>query len=284
MFLLFEPLTSYLSRLPEDGTGNTPSPENQYQNLHNIVSSAAYLSLCIRQSPSIFYFYPVTPGTHFDRGDQINADSISYTKSKQAVTDAYNAAYTRWLADKKAIDAEVASKAAQGPTRDFKRAQAKQFAITAQAPPPPSTDYRAMAKIGIYPMITRYKPGSKQNDECEAVYPCKPIPLHKKDGFRDRIISLAGVVCYYGRKDTEGHLHLEDFVEEKKKEWNPDGEGLPLGLDKLGKKSAIATTVGLTAMGLVAYAFHHQITETTGFPFNFGEAVEFVGDLVKQFR
>lgn len=115
-------------------------------------------------------------------------------------------------------------------------------------------------------------------------FPCEPKPLHLKKGFRDIIISQAGVVCYYGRNDRQGHVDLEDFVEEKKKDWNPDGGALPLGLDKLGKKSAIATTVGLTAMGLAAYAFHHQITEITGFPFNFGEAVEFVGNFVKQFR
>lgn len=284
MFLLFEPLTSYFSRLPEDGTGNTPAPENQYQSLHNIISSAAFLSLCIRQSPSIFWFTDVSPGTPYDRGDQLSADSISYTKSKQTVYDAYDIARKRWEADKKAIDREVTSKVGQGPTRDYKRAKARQLAITASAPRSPPTDYRAMAKIGIYPMITRYVAGSKEDDKAESNFPCKPKPLHLKNGFRDIMISQAGVVCYYGRIDKQGHADLEDFVEDKKKDWNPDGERLPLGLDNLGKKSAIATTIGLTAMGLAAYAFHHQITEATGFPFNFGEAVEFVGGLVKQFR
>ncbi|TVY34420.1 hypothetical protein LOCC1_G007075 [Lachnellula occidentalis] len=274
VFLLLEPLTSYLYRLESSDGKTTPDPAHQYQSLHNLISSAAYLSLTVRMSPTIFFWVDVSPGTFYDQDDQTSLDSISYTRSKHAVTSAYTSARSQWVAEKQEIDDLVADLESRGQiaTRKGTKAKQRQAAIQTQAPRQPSYEYRAMAKIGVWPSIKRFKPGSAEDEKRENDNPSEKIPLYMKNGSREYEISKGAVVCYYGkteRKD-DGRFGLEEFVELKQKEWNPKVREL------VGKTPIIATIVGASALGILALAFKYQIAEKTGIDFHFGDAVDFV--------
>lgn len=267
MFLLLEPLTSYLYRLePSDGK-TIPDPANQYQSLHNLISSAAYLSLAVRMSSTIFFWVDVSPGTFYDQDDQTSLDNISYTRSKHAVINAYTAARSQWVAEKQEIDDLVADLESRGQitTRKGTKAKQRRAAIQTQAPRQPSYEYRAMAKIGVWPSIKRFKPGSAEDEKRENDNPGEKIPLYMKNGSREYEISKGAVLCYYGkveRKD-DGRVGLEEFVEQKQREWDPTVRALEVA-------PTIATIVGASALGILALAYK------TGIHFHFGEAVDFV--------
>lgn len=54
-----------------------------YQDLCDIVSRAAYLSLCIRLDTSIFAFHYEIPGTRFEPKEQNCADLLCFQNSKE---------------------------------------------------------------------------------------------------------------------------------------------------------------------------------------------------------
>ncbi|TVY88802.1 hypothetical protein LAWI1_G004798, partial [Lachnellula willkommii] len=213
VYLLLEPLTSYLYRLDPSAGKTIPDPANQYQSLHNLISSAAYLSLAVRMSPTIFFWVDVSPGTFYDQDDQTSLDNTSYTRSKHAVLNAYTAARRQWVAEKQEIDDMVADLERRGQitTRKGTKAKQRQAAIQTQAPRQPTYEYRAMAKIGVWPSIKRFKPGSAEDEKRENEKPGEKIPLYMKNGSREYEISKGAVVCYYGkveRKD-DGRVGLE---------------------------------------------------------------------------
>ncbi|TVY29964.1 hypothetical protein LHYA1_G001328 [Lachnellula hyalina] len=274
VYLLLEPLTSYLYRLePSDGK-TIPGPANQYQSLHNLISSAAYLSLAVRMSPTIFFWVDVSPGTFYDQDDQTSLDNISYTRSKHAVTSAYTIARSQWVAEKQELDDLVADLEMRGQitTRRGTKAKQRQAAMQTQAPRQPTYEYRAMAKMGVWPSIKRFKPGSAADEERENENPREKIPLYMKNGSREYEISKGAVVCYYGKmgRRQDGRVGLEEFVELKQREWDPT-----VGM-VVGKRPMIATIVGASALGILALAFKYQIAEKTGIHFHFGEAVDFI--------
>src|SRR6266536_3131737 len=77
--------------------------------------------------------------------------------------------------------------------------------------------HRTMTKIGVWTVITRYKPGSDKDDEDDMEGRTKA--LVDKDGFRIMEISKSAVVCYYGRVREERRriMRLQDFDERKQK-------------------------------------------------------------------
>jgi hypothetical protein len=276
VFLLLEPLTSYLYRLEPQNGKTIPDPRNQYQSLHNLISSAAYLSLAVRMSPTIFFWVDVTPGTFYDRDEQTSLDNISYTRSKQAVTDAYHSARAQWVDRKKVIDDTVTYLENRGliTTRKGTKAKQRQAAIQTQVPRQPPYEYRAMAKIGVWPSIKRFKPGSAEDEKRERDNPCEKIPLLMKNGDREYEISWSVVLCYYGkieRKD-DGRVSLEEYVQEKQRKWDPTGRGF-----EMGKRPIIASILAASALGILVLAFKYQIQEKTGITFHFGDEVDFVG-------
>lgn len=284
VFLMLEPLTSYLYRLEPEADKKIPDPANQYQSLHNIISSAAYLSLCVRMSPTIFFWVDVSPGTYYERDEHTSVDPVSYTRSKQAVVNAYNTARNEWVHAKKEIDFMVTELnfRGQSDTRKGVKAKQQQIAIQTQAPRQTAYEYRAMAKIGIWPSIKRFKPGSAEDEQREKNNPCDPIPLFQKNGSREYEISKAAVLCYYGkleRKD-DGRVGLEEFVERKKKAYG--FSGMP-GL-VVGKCPVVASVFGATALGILAYALRFQIEEKTGINFDFGDPVEFLNGIAGMIR
>src|SRR6266536_1679337 len=75
--------------------------------------------------------------------------------------------------------------------------------------------HRTMTKIGVWTVITRYKPGSDKDDEDDMEGKTKA--LVDKDEFRIMEISKSAVVCYYGRVREERRriMGLQDFVEKQ---------------------------------------------------------------------
>lgn len=228
--LLLKPLTFFLySRPPKDGAKNH-RVQDQYQALHNIIALAAYLSLCIRLSPTIFYFSNVSPNTPYDEDQQHSVDARGYTKSKEAVVTAYRAAAAAYQQKRAELEREIAKLKAAGKSdtsRVFRKAQAKLDAHIAAQPDPPGQMHEALTKIGVWPNISRFKPGTQEDDETAT-------PLASRRGCRIFEVSKSAVVCYYGpesrAKRAEGRVRLEDFVEQKVKRYGKKERGLGKGV------------------------------------------------------
>ena len=90
--LLLQPLSDYLYSLHPKRNKTNPNMQDQFQALYSIVETAGYLSLCIKQSPSIPCLVPVTPGNYYDPDDQVAIDRPGYLASRAKVTDAYQTA------------------------------------------------------------------------------------------------------------------------------------------------------------------------------------------------
>ncbi|KAF4635007.1 hypothetical protein G7Y89_g3089 [Cudoniella acicularis] len=281
LFLLLKPLTDYLYAMaPPKGTV-IPSIVDQYQALHDLVSNAAYLSICVRLSPTIFFWVDVTPGTYYDRDDHTFLDIRSWTQSKQNVVDFYNSQVLEHknelaIAENVVKDLEAQGK---GNTRRGRATRQRLVEIQTVAPKALIYEYRAMAKISVWPSIKRFKPGSAEDEKKEREDPGNKIPLYKKNGSREFEVSKGAIVVYYGktnRRNDERRLSLAEFVRQKQKEWPVDAEG-DLGLTM---KTAIPVAVLAASVGY--WVLGEQVKEKLGF--DFGSAVEFVGDLMSRVR
>lgn len=239
--ILLKPLTFFLySRPPKDGSTNR-TVEEQYQALHNIIAIAAYLSICIRLSPTIFYFSNVSPNTPYNEDDQHSVNAECYTKSKEAVTKAYTAAAAAYQQKKNELEQEIARLKAAGKSdksRVVKKAQAKLKRHLVTQPDPPEETHGALTKIGIWPNITRFKPGTQEDDDAAT-------PLEKRRGLRIFEISRSAVMCYFGvestKKRAEERVRLGDLVEKKLKDGKKErgfGKGVALA-------TAAAAAVGI---------------------------------------
>jgi hypothetical protein len=225
----------------EEGKAN-PKMTAEYQEIHNIISKAAYLSICIRLSPTIFYFTDITPNTSYNPEDQHSLDNNVYTKSKDVVVKAHADARTVYLKKKKQIDMEISAleKTGKGETtRAYKEVTTKQKAHRQTKPyPPPGSTHRALTKIGVWPCIRRFKPGTDVDVELSE-------PLAKRDGFRIRSVSKGAVVCYFGVEDrkerAKTRVRLTDFVKQKKEKYGKK----EIGLGKLALVASIAVAAGL---------------------------------------
>lgn len=126
--VLFQPLTDHLRENRPDGLAPFPSLEDQFRDLHKIVTAAANLSVKIRLSSTIFYFNSELPGNTFDRKNQVNIDQPAYLASKAAVTAS--------LGEKRKVD--------------------RQELV--------STSYGPLIKFAIWPSVRRYSPGNGNSD------------------------------------------------------------------------------------------------------------------------
>lgn len=238
--LLLKPLTFFLySRPPVDGRPNRII-EDQYQALHNIIAIAAYLSICIRLSSTIFYFSSVTPNTPFDPEDQYSVETGAYIRSKEAVVNAYLSHRAAYQEKKEELEREIAKldKGGKGATsRAGKKAQAKLIAHVRTQPHPPGQTHRALTKIGVWPSIRRFKPGTQEDDEDE-------VPLENRNGFRIFEVSKSAVVCYFGVENrAEGAgagVRLATFVENKMKKHGTKEQGIGKGIILAAAAAAIA--------------------------------------------
>jgi hypothetical protein len=88
--MLFQPLSRFLEGAVDYEEGPAPSDEDQFRSVQGIVALAAGLSIRIRLSPTIFYFYSECPGNRFDPDEQTNMDYSAYVASKSVVTENYD--------------------------------------------------------------------------------------------------------------------------------------------------------------------------------------------------
>lgn len=105
--ILFKPLKDFLYALPPAKNVSLPSLEDQYQVLHNIIASASYISLCIQLSPTIFYDSVVLPCETYSPEDQFGPETLSYSESKDIVTNKYQRVFKVWDEKLKVLEAEL---------------------------------------------------------------------------------------------------------------------------------------------------------------------------------
>lgn len=234
-------MTFFLYSRPTKDGGPNQKVEDQYQALHNIIAIAAYLSICIRLSPTIFYFSTVTPSTPYSEADHHSVDSDGWTRSRDAVLKAFGAKNEAYDKKKEALEGELAKLKAAGKSetsRVFKYAQAKLDAHVAAQPKPPSHTHAALTKVGAWPNISRFKPGTREDDDAR-------VPLEKRKGFRIFEVCKSAVVCYYGleqgrAKRAVKRVRLEDFAKEKVKRFGKRGSAV-------GKSVVIAAAAAAVA-------------------------------------
>ena len=120
--------------IPPPHNAWTPKTQDLHQSLHNIISDAAYLSLCIRLSPTIFYFTPLSPNEAFNHDDQHCLKPKSFAESKEKVVKDYENFLKLWNAKKTELEKHVADLKAKEQARvdTAKQAEAKAAAAEAQ--------------------------------------------------------------------------------------------------------------------------------------------------------
>ena len=275
--LLLKPLTDYLYGMQPRLGVPLPKIEDQYQELHNLVSTAAYLSLCTKLSATIFTFNDVSPGTHWDDKDYYNLEADLYFQSRTAVLDDYEHRQKAWNERLQKLNAELdslknAGKADTGAgDRVWQELAAHQTAI----PSDPGRDYRPMCKIGVWPVITRYKPGGDEDDEKGE---CSRF-VREKDGFRILQLAKGAVVLYYGwngGKDAHGRWLPNPAGENVElRAWISGKTGERKGLGDTGK---VVAGLGAAAVGVMVLGGYGMLTEQ--FPamegMNYVEAARFV--------
>ncbi|TGO27593.1 hypothetical protein BPAE_0039g00030 [Botrytis paeoniae] len=209
VLLLFMPLFNYLTLLPAGPETVTPKATALYQALHNIFSSAAYLSICIRISPTIIHTVSLLPGTAYKPDEHTSILQNSWTLSKTVVQNNWNRdreeleieraeAEGYVIAYRNAGKARLESDAGLRALRRLKDVQKK----LADHKPPGFT-HEAGVKIAIWPVTKRYWAGNSN-------------PGGDMDGQSVFNVTTAGAVFYYKEKGKPAEPLL-DFVAEKKK-------------------------------------------------------------------
>ncbi|KAF7911181.1 uncharacterized protein EAF01_002689 [Botrytis porri] len=209
VLLLFLPLFNYLTLLPAGPETVTPKATALYQSLHNIFSSAAYLSICIRISPTIIHTVSLMPGTAYTPDEHTSILQNSWTLSKTVVQNNWNRdreelEIERAKAEGYVIAYSNAGKArleSNAGLRALRRLQDVQKKLADQKPP--GFTHEAGVKIAIWPVTKRYWAGNSK-------------PGGDMDGQSVFNVTTAGAVFYYKEK---GKLvePLLDFVAEKEK-------------------------------------------------------------------
>ncbi|RYP26936.1 hypothetical protein DL767_007858 [Monosporascus sp. MG133] len=158
--LIFEPLINLLDIYREQTEEHQTNLSHFYQELHMIISIAAYMQVCMAISPSVFHVLSATPGARMDYPIEQQADVALYRESKSVNERLYSA----WE--------DAANKTQQNlrvPPADFDK-------LNALYPIPPATaqdheQERHMARhhllrgakimLAVFPMIKRYRPENR---------------------------------------------------------------------------------------------------------------------------
>lgn len=84
--------------------------------------------------------------------------------------------------------------------------------------------HRALCKIGVWPNIRQFKPGSEKEEKARCV-----VPLEEKTGFRIYEISKSVGVFYFGLVDRmereKQRVCLKGLVADKQKQYGKSGTG-----------------------------------------------------------
>lgn len=207
--LLFQPLSDYLTCTPQPEANLLPQFQDQYQILHNIISSAAYLSICVRLSPTIFHLVNVRLGNQYDPDDHWNLDWENWKRSEKVGRELFKEQREAWEQRERKARRALEKLVDEGKQNEPEgmRAQEVHRVILAEMP---RHSYGAQTTMSVWPVITRYKPGSVQDDLNEA-HGVKTY-LRDRDGFRIFQISKAAVIIGYGHKVMKRKTSLQDFL------------------------------------------------------------------------
>lgn len=154
-----------------------------------------------------------------------------YTESKERVIQAFKQDWEEWLSLQAAAQQKLWKLEEEGKmhtkstaslkdvtkrvlTKEYQKASQAKLDIDKQKPRPLGLMYRAMCKMSVWPVITRYKPGSEEDDRKEKVG--RKIKLQEKNGFRIFQISKAAVVSYFGEVERKARVGLEEHVKLKR--------------------------------------------------------------------
>lgn len=242
---LLKPLTNHLH---PRGKVNVSLIEDQIQAIHDLISDAAHLSIRMRMSPTIFFWVNATPGTRYNKDDHVNADGDSWRESKHAIRDHHENRHRAYTTQKKAAKEKYwrFTNEGQEDTRRAKVALRRLNRIKQQKPVDPSFDHVPMVKIGVWPSIRRFKPGSAAD---ERIALKMKVPLAAMRGSREHEICKASVVCYYG-KSTETYGERERLDELIKKKWG-SGRLMDLNMNH-GVQEVVAAAVA-SMVGVVVW-------------------------------
>ncbi|TGO65491.1 hypothetical protein BCON_0002g00750 [Botryotinia convoluta] len=259
VLLLFMPLFNYLTLLPAGPETVTPKATALYQALHNIFSSTAYLSICIRISPTIIHTVSLIPGTAYKPDEHTSILQTSWTLSKTVVQNNWNRdreeleieraeAEGYVIAYRNAGNARLESNAG---LRALRRLQNVQKKLADHKPP--GFTHEAGVKIAIWPVTKRYWAGNSK-------------PGGDMDGQSVFNVTTAGAVFYYKEKGKPIEPLL-DFVAEKKKKLGGRYERVKdllavLGLLSLGAFVVLLYVVGWAALVAWLTSFIAAITES----------------------
>lgn len=219
--LLFKPLSDYFLQ-SSDGPINPDTVWNQYQQLHNIISYAAYLSLSIRLSPTIFSFTPMLPNAPYNPDDQERLEEEVFTASEENIVMQHREMVKSWTGERDRLEEEIEKllqpvvEQQQGQGAPIPKMQAPppgvppapaaideaavqmardQLAAHMENRPKHLYNYHALCKIAAWPNIRRFKPGSKKEEEQPG------LSLEEKHGFRILEVMKSAGVFYYGVED-----------------------------------------------------------------------------------
>lgn len=252
VLLLLMPLFNYLTLLPARPETVVPKATALYQSLHNILSSAAYLSICIRISPTIMHTVSLIPGTAYKPEEHTSIFQNSWTLSKTIVQN-------NWQRDGEELEAERAR--AEGYVLGYKNAGVGRIESNAGLRAlrrlqdvqkkladhkPPGYTHQASVKIAIWPITKRYWAGNSK-------------PGGDMDGQSVFDVTTAGAIFYYKEKDRPVEPLLE-FVAQKKKKLGRRYRRAKdllavLGLLSLGALAVLLYVFGGGSIGSLAYKF-----------------------------
>ncbi|CAG8955719.1 hypothetical protein HYFRA_00010985 [Hymenoscyphus fraxineus] len=172
-----------------------------YQGLHDIISDAAYLSLCIRLSPTIFWWEETRPGTLFTAEEHTNVDAVNWQESKNAQLTLHVKDITSWRTRKEKALSAVRKKLAEGKIYSHNGfSKVEQLENIKALRPAFATDaFRAKVKIAVWPAIKRFKEGHWKEEGTS-------LPAWEKRGMREIPMSTSLVLCYYGRVQHVGEI------------------------------------------------------------------------------
>jgi hypothetical protein len=168
------------------------------------------------------------------------------------VTDKYVAKRKIWMEKRVELGKEMEALKKEGKeeTKEGKKKEEEIQAHQRSQPPPPGRTYRALTKIGIWPNIRRFVPGSLDDETNKQ-------KLERRDGMRIHELTKSAVVCYYGverpAKPSKARMPLEQFVREKEKKFGKKNE------HGVTPTSAIYVGAFLLPIAVSAYAGCHWL-------------------------
>jgi len=230
VMLLFKPLVDYMHAIPPPPGVVVPSIKHHYQALHNIIAQAAYLSICIRLSPTIFHTSHLSPGANYEDEEQHSMSPPIWAASKNAVLRVWKKKKAPYEEARRiAVEAVELNKplVTDHPVRIRAEAALQAANRALHDLKGPTQTHRAMVKIAVWPNVRRYSPGSGEEGG-------------EEDGFRILSLTYAGALYYYGeqgRAPAQKEKLLE-FVKEKQKRY--------------GSGSATSTALQYVAAGVAA--------------------------------